>query len=571
MKRHLMLIAALLGFVLNGMYAQDAASEAASAPAKAELQFYPSPSIEIRRLLSEGETFSSYLLASSDKDVQLEARLRPLIDTVQSTFLQSDLLSISPATLVIDAGQEAELAFTVDNSADIEPGTYTGELELKEANGSSSWIVPIKVILRRPADARIYPDDENPTIQYAGPSFLNFLLPRNIRQESLHIRIDNESEENLTVSGISLALKGQGSGAAITREFLSQKDRYPQLNIAHRSLETLSLPFARKAFRHLPADEYTGEIRIFFEHSPGPLVANVTINKRMGAAGAILLLLLGIVVGRLIKGLDKAKGQMELMERFVPLRVKVDNLTEKLAQKQLWEELEQLEVKINTVQDDESKATVEALFPPLEQKIRQLHELEALHERLAEQFKEEKPDTDTKNQASQQLRAARDAILDGKEEEAQAAIQKLDALMEGLKKAKSKGILDEVAIPAAQAVKRQIGKLFESMQAEKGAETKSREPSGWERFFFRAMQVLSGMKMSARFRYGFVRPLVALATFIVLLLLGFHEIYINGGDTFGSAGIMDYMKLFLWGVVSDVFSRSLASDDLASRFTGKDI
>ena len=56
------------------------------------------------------------------------------------------------------------------------------------------------------------------------------------------------------------------------------------------------------------------------------------------------------------------------------------------------------------------------------------------------------------------------------------------------------------------------------------------------------------------------------ATFIVLLLLGFNEIYINGGETFGAEGIMDYLKLFLWGVVSDVFSRSLTSDDLVGGF-----
>ena len=110
---------------------------------------------------------------------------------------------------------------------------------------------------------------------------------------------------------------------------------------------------------------------------------------------------------------------------------------------------------------------------------------------------------------------------------------------------------------------------MQSVEAEKGEKGKGEQPAWRESFFFRAMQWISGVSMSARFLYGFIRPLVTLATFIVLLLLGFDEIYVNGGETFGAAGIMDYLKLFLWGVVSDVFSRSLTSDDLVGGFIGK--
>ncbi|MCO6476182.1 MAG: hypothetical protein J5I94_06135 [Phaeodactylibacter sp.] len=568
MARHLILIATVVGIAIPAIYAQETASAPAGATG-AEiplLRFYPSQAIEIQGLLGEGESSTAYLLVSSNRRVELTARLRPLKDTAQAAFLHSDYLTVDPNPLVVEAGKSAELTFTVEGGG--EAGTFTGALELAEEKSGNSWTVPVKVRLRRATQARIYADDEGPVVNTANKSIFNFLLPRSIRQEAINIRVDNEGEEGLVVSGISLALKGQNANAALTEKFLSLDSSLLRREIGPKGLENLPLRFDKNALSELPTDTYKGEFRVYFKDAGEPLSTNVTVNKRMGAFGAILLLILGIIVGRWIKGLDKAQNQMELMERFVPLRVKVDQLTDKLAQKHLWDELAQLEGEIDKVSSDDSRAAVEALFPPLEKKIGQIRELEALHERLAEQFREEKADAEIKNQASRQLRTTRDAILDGKEDEAQEALKKLDELVSAVSKDKSKGILDEVVLPAAQAVKRQMNKLFQAV--EEGQEKKEKEgPGRWESLFFRAMQWISGVRMSARFRYGFIRPLVTLATFFVLLLLGFNEIYINGGETFGAAGIMDYLKLFLWGVVSDVFSRSLTSDDLVGGFIGK--
>lgn len=564
MARHLMLITAAILMALQAVSAQEAA--APQTAKKPVLSFYPSPSIEVRGLLGEGESLTGYLLVGSDSKVQLTARLKPLKDTARSAFLHSDYFTFSPNPLSIEAGRNAELSFTVEGGA--EPGTYSGELELVDEKSGETWAIPAVARLRQPTNAQIYPEDESPQVNTADWSVFNFLLPRSIRQEGINIRVDNQGSEELLVSAISLALKGQKANAAITERFLKPDSSLLQTEVPAKGLETLSLRFDKKALGGLPTDTYKGELRVYFKDADEPLSTGVTVNKRMGAFGAVLLLILGILVGRWVKGLDKAQNQMELMERFVPLRVKVNQLTDKIAQKHLWDELSQLEKKIDKVKSDESKAEVEELFPPLEKKIDQSRELEALHERLAEQFKEEGADAEMKSQASRQLRAARDAILDGKEEEAREALQKLGELINKLSEERSRGILDEVVIPAALAVKRQMDKMFRSVEGEEGGKTADGGPGWWENFFFRAMQWLSGVKMSARFRYGLIRPLVTLATFTVLLLLGFNEIYINGGETFGAEGIMDYLKLFLWGVVSDVFSRSLTSDELVGRFIG---
>lgn len=477
MKQHLVLIAIVLGITVQAGRAQDTATLPTPAPQKPELQFYPSQSIEIRGLLEEGESFTSYLLVSSNRKISLTAKLKPLKDDYQSSFLHSDYLSASPNPLNIEAGQSVEFSITVEEGA--APGNYRGEMELTAGDGVNSWTIPVMVSLRRVANAKIYPDDESPLINTASRSPFNFLLPRNIRQEGINIRIDNESEEGLAVSNISLALKGENTNAAFTEAMLSPDTNLLRTGIDAKGLETLRLRFNKEALNGLPNDTYKGEFRVYFKDAAEPLTTPVTVNKRMGAFGAIILLILGIIAYRWIKGLDKARNQMELMERFVPLRVKVGQLTDKLTVKSLQDELAQLETKINKVQDDESKAEVEALFSPLEKKIDQIRELEALFERLNEQFSDDKAPAAIKTQASQQLRTARDAILDGREEETQEALKQLDELIQSLNKDKSKGILDEVVLPAAQAVMRQMDKLFEVVEKKRVRPVrKGNRPSG---------------------------------------------------------------------------------------------
>ena len=149
MTKHLMLIATLLGVVLTGVSAQETASPppATTVPIpqtenKPDLQFYPSQSIEIQGLLDEGESFSSYLLISSNRKIELSAKFKPLKDDVQFTFLRSESLSVTPNQLSIEAGKNTELSFTVMGGDEIEPGNYTGELELTEESG-------LDVILQR--------------------------------------------------------------------------------------------------------------------------------------------------------------------------------------------------------------------------------------------------------------------------------------------------------------------------------------------------------------------------------------------------------------------------------------
>ena len=55
-----------------------------------------------------------------------------------------------------------------------------------------------------------------------------------------------------------------------------------------------------------------------------------------------------------------------------------------------------------------------------------------------------------------------------------------------------------------------------------------------------------------------VNVLVFLVTFVSLVLFGFSDLYI-GNPVFGSGGILDYLRLFLWAVGSGAAGKGLAS------------
>lgn len=509
--------------------------------------------------------FSGLIILKSQAGAELTATAGPLADEAGGQFIPPDNISLSAHSLSIGAGKTASLIFSAENVS--QPGRYAGVLELGQKDGSCQWEIPITLAISREGQVQIQEDGKALSLKTVAPSWLNFLLPPSIRQEGINFRVENEGPGAVTMDSFSLVLIGENTQDALTESFVSWENADKNLHASE--LEMLSFRFQGEKEQKLKPDLYQGELRVYFRDYPAPLSLPVTLAARAGSFWVLVALLLGIVLGRLIKDLNRAQGQISLVRRLLPLRTQVEQLADKLARKQLWDELSRLETEINSVFSDEAREEVEKKFAPLEKKIQQARELDALFERMQEQYKTAEPEPEVKQQASQQFRLVRDMILDGKEAEAMEGLKKLDS-MASAQAEKSKGFFDEAVAPAAEAMKQQFAKLIQSLQEPGPAQQEAgKEPGMMEKFFFRAMQVLSGVKISARVRYGLIRPLVSLATFAVLLLLGLNEIYIQAGDTFGSEGLLDYLKVFLWGVVSDVFSRSLTSDEAVASFIGK--
>jgi hypothetical protein len=73
--------------------------------------------------------------------------------------------------------------------------------------------------------------------------------------------------------------------------------------------------------------------------------------------------------------------------------------------------------------------------------------------------------------------------------------------------------------------------------------------------------VFSGLsdEIAAEATLWLVRPLLYAALLIGLMIVGINSLYVEKGTIFGAKPVADYLGLVLWGLSSDVASRSLTN------------
>ena len=262
------------------------------------------------------------------------------------------------------------------------------------------------------------------------------------------------------------------------------------------------------------------------------------------------------------------------MDKLIPLRVRAERIGEVVARNQLVSELDDIESKINEVSDESGKEEIMGLMTPVEGKVKQMRQLETLHERIQEQLKTGNFEVDRSALASN-MNLVRDHILEGDTEKVKQGLDNIEKMISVSDTQGSRGFgdEDEDTRSVSDIIKKEKDKIGEVQTTGTGADTSTGSKSFWKRVesgWLWFISLFSGVSVNARTKYAYLRPLAAMATFLVLVLLGFQQIYVDGGDTFGLGGFYDYLKLFIWGVISDVFSRSLSGGDQGIQaFMGK--
>ncbi|MEZ4850634.1 MAG: hypothetical protein R3B93_18870 [Bacteroidia bacterium] len=305
-----------------------------------------------------------------------------------------------------------------------------------------------------------------------------------------------------------------------------------------------------------------------------PITANFNLKAKSSAAWALLLLILGVIMGIMVRDVQKHQGQITLMDRLVTVRAEIDELNDGAAKLIFNRELRNLEKEINQVKNDETKAEVEGQFQIFERKVNTISQLAAATE-LAKNKLKLNNDTAKISKLVSHYERIRDGVMTGKVENLNAELEKINAIVEESQAARS---LDPNA-PKIEIDKesdlflQEIKTLTEKLEKEALAIEQQKEPSTGEKIKIRIDIFFAWLNRifnpSARMRYGLFRPLVAFLVCVVVLLGGFNEIYLKGGDTFGIEGLYDYIKLFLWGVVSDFFAKGFTDNPVINSLSGK--
>lgn len=506
--------------------------------------------------------YVGYIRLKSDSSAMYDLAATSMLDEETTATIPSESIQISAGELNLMAGQSQEVMISVRDVRSA--GTYEGLLQITQqgAAGNCYREIPLILDLKVPGQITVLETDVSLVIKTVQQSWMKTLLPQSIRQKGIFVRVENAGPASVSFDDFSLSLKGESTQHPLTKEDVEWNNKAEI--IPPGGIATMEFLFTKEAQKELMADEYTGSIRLHATNFPETLSVGIQMYARTGVMGALIALLIGILVGRMIKSVNNNGAQIDVMNKFVPIRDRIRTIEEASSKQALLEEADKVEAQINQVTGEEDKAIVESSMELLNWKISQISKLEDTYEKLVVIIKQRKISQNDQKPIIASINFTKNAILSGDHVATKEGYANIHQLSSSLIQS-SRSLQSNKSPEADMALESHIQDLDSLLQQEDpagdsvGSSQQGALQKFWE-WFFRLFSLLGGVKVSARVRYGFFRPLVAIITFIVILLLGFQEIYLNGGDTFGAEGIYDHLKLFGWGLVSDVFSRTLTDE-----------
>jgi len=310
----------------------------------------------------------------------------------------------------------------------------------------------------------------------------SLLLPGETTQK-VTLLLNNEGTTPVVLTNPTLALVGQQTDTVPS---------LPEIQLPHPITlppqQSTPLTITIQSDQLVP-DHYVGTIQYQVEGSTDSISIPLGISVRYGPFWPIIVLLMGILLGRLSFDTTTpiAVKQLDLLPRYYQLQGEISLITDSQKKKDLSQELNKI---YNDIESSDPSITEDAVKNEIQQ--------------LEDKVKNELHNPGLENLYGFQLRAN---------------------------------------------IRRQNFPVLNiSHQAW----------SSIARISARLLSFVAGYRFpDAELRYWFIRPILAILLLVLLLLIGLQTLYANAGATFGSAGLYDYLGLFLWGFSADIAQRSL--------------
>ena len=479
------------------------------------------------------------LLEGATGTTQIKLTIYPYALTMANgTGTDSIRPTITPAELMLTPNAPA--TFQVKVNGVKQPGEYTGKISLTLAGQAQSAAVIVDVTVSasvRPSLALLAENDRLQAnlvnCKYDCP-LAKLLLTGAAFQYKTELNFEKPVGAPLNISNVTIAVKGDQTKFQVDDKQLSLA---PAQSDGSRKYLTLPVTISKD---QLPADHYSGNMYLTIDGQTNALKVPVDFNVRSAPLLPIIILLAGILLGRLFKFMqDKGNAIADALETINRLEFRLRNVNP--------EDAAIIAPMLNDARDlvDQDKVTeAVAAANAASARLATLNELRRIQDSLKGQ--EEKP--------------AVKAILDdiGKAR-AQIRFQQDDKAKELLKKIKdalveletNPGTVDTAAVDLRTAIA-----MVDSASTNIDVIGNARDIATDR---FRSPFVLiSGL--SNQFRNEatlFVRPLLWLALLIGLLAVGLKALYIDN-PTFGASPFTDFFGLVFWGLSTDVASRTLS-------------
>ncbi|MGH9871512.1 MAG: hypothetical protein ACRD9S_03475 [Pyrinomonadaceae bacterium] len=446
-----------------------------------------------------------------------------------TNLIDRKYIQVSQTKLKKDKPQDVTI--TVSNLPAF--GAYTSVIKLGVASKPAITEIVLTVNVKAKVDVKVLGPTSAQLIRCSPfPCALTRWLPDKLLGQTRTLLLDNATPVGLKVMQISSPFYGEKSGYSIDDV---------KLEVPNGRLEANNATAGQITFPEtdsLTPDHFVGTIRYGLE-GYSPQSVNYTLDVRDSPWWALLFLLLGVVVGRIVNKLNspEAVAQVQLLKRVFALEKKVVKLPPRKEQTKLLADLVEIKERIN---ENEKESVITQELDKIESRANLLRQLEDLIPQIAMI-----QDPALKAELITKAEEARLALRQDKLDDCLTTIKAIEARLEEIPDGG-----EEIA-NALLSVKEMNKEGARARAAQEGAEPRSR-------FVRRALAFLTGTGplMSAEVQLWLLRPIVFLLLLVMLVLVGLKTGYVDKA-TFGSEGFFDYLGLFMWGLTADVAQRTL--------------
>lgn len=503
----------------------------------------------VRGTFQKGQAISNLfgnLLLKTSSDVKIDLNMR----STHLTLEGNDQIIINradvtiPTGIKIDPGAVQDVRITVANIP--RPGHYKGTLTLwanSEAANALNVRIEVEVGIR-PMLAQLGTAPQWNLIRcdWAWTCWIaREFISNSATADKQPIRLENQSPLPAQRIDMLVLLRGTNNKSNdVTRDVsLGPVGTIPGSGIAEVPI-TIN-------YNALAADTYDGSVRFRVPATDEALTVPLIVNVRDGPILPLLLILAGVIVGRWARGLDSPaiKAQMKALQRLYGMRSDMTRVRNAVSASFLKEQADLLEHLI-----EKGSATEQQLV----EKLNQLDEQVDVFARLDLAEVEALKIPGLSAAIATDLTAARNTAMAG---DRTKALENLEAIMKKVRYAAAS------PQPALQAP--DIRVVFDHilLSLTPGLPASQRPAIDWSRtwsdWFARFIAVLSGdSSVGTKFRFWILRPVLGLALLMLLCLTGLYTLYIKA-PTFGSAGMYEYLGLFVWGLGAEAAQRALTS------------
>ena len=455
-----------------------------------------------------------------------------------------------PTGIKIDSGAVQDVRITIANIP--RPGHYKGTLKLwANADEANALNVRIEVEVGiRPMLAQLGTAPQWNLIRcdWGWSCWIaREIISSSATADRQPIRLENQSP-----------LPAQGIDTMVLLRGTNNKSNDVSRDVSLDSVKTIpgsgiaEVPVTIK-YNVLAADAYEGSVRFRVPATDEALTVPLTVNVRDGPILPLLIILAGVIVGRWARELDSPaiKAQMKALQRLYGIRSDMNRVRNAVSASFLREQADLLQHLI-----ERGSATEQQLVEKLNQLDDQVDVLARLDVTEVEALKI----PNLSGAIAADLTAARNTAMAG---DRAKALESLDAIRQKVRAAAA------LPAPALQAPDMSVVldhillSVTPSLPAgQNPAVSGPRKVSDRIAGFVAA---LSGdPSVGTQFRFWILRPVLGLALLLLLCLTGIYTLYVKV-PTFGSAGMYEYLGLFLWGLGAEVAQRTLTSLQLPAR------